>query len=379
MSFRLLQDGTNKRLLQNGSDKRLLQEATGAGVSPAAITIDIGATTTLTASGFTGGAVTWASDTTSVATVNGSGIVTGIAHHQPNNQTATITATGVSVPAETATCVVTVNTIFINASPDTATIAFSGTQQLTATVTGGVPTTKTWTIQSGGGSVDSNGLYTAPSTATTAVVRATSVADTARYDESTISVEDVRTLVALAVYDGYTGLDDGTLGYLVYELPGGTLYAARSTVGLNEIGSTGTYEVQLGLPTGFVGVVLIEAPPSSGLTPYVKVVEPDSIDVDARTAAIVGPYGVTATGLSLDYTLFDPTDGSEYDSGSMVEFGSTGIYGASVSLDISLALTARAGEVPGLASYWREIDPITAEETPTTSSGSAGMRGGFVN
>ena len=49
--------------------------------------------------------------------------------------------------------------------------------QFTAAVTGSTNTAVTWSVASGGGTVSTSGLYTAPSTAGTASVVATSVAD----------------------------------------------------------------------------------------------------------------------------------------------------------------------------------------------------------
>ena len=73
------------------------------GLSQAQAPLGIASVLTLTASGFTGGSVTWSSSNTAAGTVDSRGDVTGVA---PG--VTTITATGVSVPAETATAIITV-------------------------------------------------------------------------------------------------------------------------------------------------------------------------------------------------------------------------------------------------------------------------------
>jgi hypothetical protein len=68
-------------------------------------------------------------------------------------------------------------------------VAASGEQQFTATVTGATDTSVTWSVDEvAGGSVDTNGLYTAPSGTGTFHVRATSNADDTKFAEATVTV-----------------------------------------------------------------------------------------------------------------------------------------------------------------------------------------------
>ncbi|HEY2404427.1 MAG TPA: hypothetical protein VGI10_00385 [Polyangiaceae bacterium] len=66
-------------------------------------------------------------------------------------------------------------TVKVEISPPSATLAASGTQSFTATVTGATDTSVTWSTT--GGAISSAGLLTAPATAGGYAVRATSVAD----------------------------------------------------------------------------------------------------------------------------------------------------------------------------------------------------------
>jgi hypothetical protein len=73
--------------------------------------------------------------------------------------------------------------------PSTATVAPNATTRLAAAVTGTANTAVTWTVvQASGGTVDSTGLYTAPATAGSYTVRATSVADSTAHGDAAVTV-----------------------------------------------------------------------------------------------------------------------------------------------------------------------------------------------
>lgn len=149
---------------------------TGITVSPSSLSLNVGATSTLTAtvspSNATNKSYSWSSNNTGVATVNSSGLVTAKA-----NGTATITATTAD-GAKTSSCtvVVTTPTSGITVSPTTATIIKGKTQQLTATVAPSTASDKsvTWSSSNAAiASVSTSGLVTAKA-AGTATITATS-------------------------------------------------------------------------------------------------------------------------------------------------------------------------------------------------------------
>jgi hypothetical protein len=74
----------------------------------------------------------------------------------------------------------------VTLSPSSINLQVNGTQQFTATVTGTTNTAVTWTAT--GGTVGSTGLYTAPSSAGSFAVTATSVVDVTAEASSTITV-----------------------------------------------------------------------------------------------------------------------------------------------------------------------------------------------
>src|SRR5947199_6562971 len=104
-------------------------------VSPGAPTVQVGQTVQLTATPkdangtpLTGRVVTWSSDNTSAATVDGSGLVTGVAAGS-----ATITATSEGQSGTASVTVSTVPVASVTVSPSPASVQQGATVQLTAT------------------------------------------------------------------------------------------------------------------------------------------------------------------------------------------------------------------------------------------------------
>lgn len=82
--------------------------------------------------------------------------------------------------------VVEVARVAVSLEPATGALSTGSTQRFTATVTGTSDTSVTWSAT--GGDITRGGVYTAPETAGTYTVRATSVADASRYAESAVTV-----------------------------------------------------------------------------------------------------------------------------------------------------------------------------------------------
>jgi hypothetical protein len=105
-----------------------------------------------------------------------------------------VVATSVIAPTVSGSSVVTVLIpIAVGLSPLTATIDACNNKTFTATVTGSTAdTTVVWSVQEGstGGTVSTTGVYTAPSTAGTYHVVATSHADLTKNAIATVTVND---------------------------------------------------------------------------------------------------------------------------------------------------------------------------------------------
>jgi uncharacterized protein YjdB len=115
-------------------------------VASSTITLSVGQTAQIGATGVTGGTLTYASNATSVATVDGSGLIRGVS---PGNATVTATFTGPS-GSQSIQVRVTVNPIVIGIAPTTASAALTRTATFTVSAkdaTGAtVPISATWTI-----------------------------------------------------------------------------------------------------------------------------------------------------------------------------------------------------------------------------------------
>ncbi|WP_055092677.1 Ig-like domain-containing protein [Flavobacterium aquidurense] len=140
---------------------------TGITVTPATVTLSAGTTQQLTPTvapaNATNKTVSYSSNNTGVATVNGAGLITAIA-----SGSATITVT-TQDGAKTATAVITVNSsnvvvTSVSLSPASASLSVGGTQQLTPTVLPANATNKTVSYTSnntGVATVNASGLVTA--------------------------------------------------------------------------------------------------------------------------------------------------------------------------------------------------------------------------
>jgi len=115
-------------------------------VSSNTITVTVGQTAQVGATGVTGGTLTYASSDTKIATVDGSGLVRGVS---PGNATVTATFTGPS-GSQSVSVRVTVNPIVIGIAPASASAALTRTATFTVSAkdaTGAtVPVAASWTI-----------------------------------------------------------------------------------------------------------------------------------------------------------------------------------------------------------------------------------------
>src|SRR5262249_11842737 len=141
-------------------------------------------------------AVTWSVQEAGGGTVDGSGHYTAPA----SAGTFHVIATSVADPTKKGSATVTVTSIAVAISPKTAATITGGALIFTATVTGtvgGQATGVTWSVQeAGGGTVDSSGHYTAPASAGTFHVIATSMADPTKKDTATITVTMITVAIA---------------------------------------------------------------------------------------------------------------------------------------------------------------------------------------
>ena len=157
-------------------------------VSPTAASIQTSSMQQFTAT-VTGSANTSVNWSATGGTVSAAGLYTA-----PNAAgTYTVTATSAADSTKSASAQVTVTAgpppIVVTISPSSASLQPGSTQQFSATVTGTSNTSVTWSGT--GGTVSATGFYSAPNTAGTYSVTATSVADLTKSASATVTVTTI--------------------------------------------------------------------------------------------------------------------------------------------------------------------------------------------
>jgi arylsulfate sulfotransferase len=172
-------------------------------VSPTTATVTSGGTTQFTATvgnDSSNAGVTWSvsSSSSTPGTVDATGKYT--APTVTKAMTASVIATSKTDTTKSATATVTVNppaaSAGVTISPQSVFVGAGQVEQFTATVTGVSATTVTWSVNgtAGGnatvGTIDANGNYTAPATTQngTAMVTATSTADTTKSASASVGI-----------------------------------------------------------------------------------------------------------------------------------------------------------------------------------------------
>jgi hypothetical protein len=174
---------------------------------------------TATVTGSSNTTVTWAVSCSGsdCGSINPSGLYTAPAAINAAD-TVTVTATSAADNTKSATASITLVPFAMSVAPGgTSLLNQGGTQQFTATVTGASSIDVTWSVSCTGscGTIDTSGLYTAPSavaSATNVTVTATSDADNTKTATATVTVNPTNATVdfttTLATLDPYAfGVD----------------------------------------------------------------------------------------------------------------------------------------------------------------------------
>jgi hypothetical protein len=143
---------------------------------------------TVVGNGITGNGVTWSVDESGGGTITSSGEYT--APTTPG--TFHVRATSVAVPTASGVATVTVTTstgIVVRVSPNPTSVAIRGSVFFESSVSGTDDTAVSWSVdEAGGGTIASNGAYSAPASTGTFHVRATSVVDPGASGVATVNV-----------------------------------------------------------------------------------------------------------------------------------------------------------------------------------------------
>ena len=175
---------TGSHVLASGAG---VPPAVSVSVSPTTATVGRSVSTTITAtvSFAANTAVTW-----SVVEAGGGTVSAAGAYTAPTTLgTYHVRATSVADATKTADAAITVVAPTVSASPSAMALVPGGKTTFTASVTNALNPPVTWSVvEAGGGTVLSTGAYTAPTTAGTYHVRATSVADATRTADASVTV-----------------------------------------------------------------------------------------------------------------------------------------------------------------------------------------------
>lgn len=170
-------------------------------VAPSAANVPTGGNQQFTATVSNTGnqAVTWqvngiAGGNATVGTISANGMYSAPTA-VPNPAAVSITAVSQADPSKSGSATATIVAVAVDVKPDSANVQVGNTQQFTATVTGSPNTAVTWSIDDirilGVGTINANGLYTAPANVpnpATVKIKAVSQADPTKSDTSLVTI-----------------------------------------------------------------------------------------------------------------------------------------------------------------------------------------------
>lgn len=266
---------------------------TGLLASPASLTLPAGTTAVLRAldqsgSPVSGALVSMSNGNASAPTLtdaDGYVVVTGV-----TNGASTLTLSVMIQNGSMASALVPITVSgptgpAITVTPATATISVGQTQQFTATNPGGGG--ETWSVQSGGGSINGTGLYTAPGTVTTAVIRGARTANLAQFDDSTVTVAEAQSSIG----GGFLGNGDQSVS------PGGSINW-RLSVSVNGQAAQGALVTAEASDPDLILITPPIATSADGTT-TVNATVPDGVETGREVTVT---FTVDASGLTLILT-----------------------------------------------------------------------------
>ena len=209
--------------------------------------------------------------------------VTGVAQGSTTVTFTVVNLAGVTLTAQVALTVGAPSVSTVTVTPATAALRINQTQQFTSVITGGGSTT--WTVESGGGSIDSNGLYTAPSTATTAVIRGAKTGDLSNYDESTVTV----------TAEAQSGIGGSFLGNADLSVAPGQSFSWRIRVEVDGVAYQGAVVTPVAAPSDRLSITTPLATAADGTTTVTARV----MDGIATGVTVDVAFGIVAGDLSM--------------------------------------------------------------------------------
>ncbi|SEM45424.1 hypothetical protein SAMN05444354_11722 [Stigmatella aurantiaca] len=332
---------------------------------------------TATVTGTANTAVTW-----SVTEANGGTIdATGLYTAPTAGGTFHVVATSVADPEKKATATVTVEPelapVSVSISPESVDLRTGGTQAFTATVTGPANTAVSWSVaETGGGTLDASGLYTAPATPGTYHVVATSVADPSQSASATVHVT-AADIVTVTVAPTEAQLGTGETKDFTAEVTGTANTAVSWSVTGGTIDTAGRYTAPATAGT-FQVVATSVADPSQSASATVRVRPFPTAGLVMHFAAseLLGPQGtlpaagapvsswVDLSGNGRDLTQTDSTRQPVFKTNALNGLPTVSFDGSSTSGDfLRTAALAPALAQPVTIFFVYKAPPVSVNKT----------------
>jgi len=261
----------------------------------------------------------------------------------------------------------------LSLSPTSASVQTGHTQQFTATVTGSSNTAVTWSAS--GGSISSSGMYTAPSTAGSYLVKATSMADSTASASATVTVTTTPVVSVTISPPSASVLINGTQQFTATVSGSSNTAVTWSATG-GSVSSSGLYTAPSAAGTFTVKATsAADNTKSASATVSVTTTPVVAISISPTSASILTnatrQFTATVTGSSNTAVTWSATGGSVSGSGLYTAPNTTGTFtvkatsaadntkSASASVTVSAAVqhtvtlnwTASASSVSGYNVY----------------------------
>jgi hypothetical protein len=282
--------------------------------------------------------------------------------------------------------------VVVSVSPQNVSVATGGTLRFSAFVTGADDKSVNWSVQEGdpGGTIDGNGVYTAPAIAGSYHVVAVSVADGTRQGSATVtatgggtqpgqvavtvSPKNLNLMVGDNVQFTATvrGASDSAVTWSVQE---GSAGGAVTPAGVYTApAAAGTYHVRASSRA--------DASKSDSATINVSVAAGPGVSISPRQAPLVGQamlqFQATVTGLadtSVTWSLDEgPAGGSVTATGLYTAPSTAGSYHVVATSNANKALSDRAtvtvsGPATGAPGIWQNVTPKGLNLSPSLHGG----------
>jgi hypothetical protein len=339
--------------------------AVSLSVSPTSTSLTIGQQKQFTASvsGTSNTGVTWSSTGGSVSS-------TGLYTAPSSAGTYTVTATSVADSTKSASATVSVTApviVSVSVSPTSASLQTGAQQLFSASVSGTSNTGVTWS--STGGSVSSTGLYTAPSSAGTYTVTATSVADSTKSASATVIVSQP---VAISISPTSSSLVSGAQQLFTAYITGTSNTAVTWSASGGTVSSAGLYTAP-SLAGAYTVTAKSVADSTKSASASVSVSNPTPVSVSISPTTVSMPAGwqqtftATVSGTSNTAVTWMVTSGTG-------TISSTGLYTAPSVAENDVVTAVSQADPTKSASSTVSVaaaHSVTLAWSPSSSSGVA--------